>query len=550
MLKHLSIRNYALIDHLNLDLPNGMITITGETGAGKSIMLGALKLVLGERADLKSLKNSDEKCIIEADFLIKKNNFLSFFIEHDLEFDENTIIRREILPSGKSRAFINDSPVTLDILQKLTSRLLDIHSQFETAQLLNEKFQLDLLDHFSSLQEDKNEYEKIFTQYHLENRKLQELKDKLLTSSKDQEYSKYLFEELEKAELDELQFDELQSNFNLMKNSEFLAQILSESKQIIDNEDVGLLQQIQVIISRMDKASQISTDIENLLERIHAIKVELQDISNESENLLEKLEFDPIKFEEYNQKINLIHSLLYKHKVSDIKELITVRDDLAKNHLDLEQIESLIFESEKKIEECTEILSKRAKILSSKRLENAPVLEKNILKILSNLGMDRSQIEIKVDSLKDFTPSGTDKVSILFSANFGMPIQPIVKAISGGERSRVMLAIKKIMAENVELPTLILDEIDTGVSGRIANEMGKLMRDMSKSMQIVTITHLPQVAAKGKIQLKVEKQENKGKTTTGVRKLSEEERIEEIAQLISGSDVTESARQQAIELFK
>ncbi|TWP26157.1 DNA repair protein RecN [Apibacter muscae] len=550
MLKHLSIRNYALIDHLNLDLPNGMITITGETGAGKSIMLGALKLVLGERVDLKSLKNSDEKCIIEADFLIKKNNFLSFFIEHDLEFDENTIIRREILPSGKSRAFINDSPVTLDILQKLTSRLLDIHSQFETAQLLNEKFQLDLLDHFSSLQEDKNEYEKIFTQYHLENRKLQELKDKLLTGSKDQEYSKYLLEELEKAELDELQFDELQSNFNLMKNSEFLAQILSESKQIIDNEDVGLLQQIQVIISRMDKASQVSIDVEKLLGRINGIKAELQDISFESENLLEKLEFDPIKFEEYNQKINLIHSLLYKHKVSDIKELITVRDDLAKNHLDLEQIESLIFESEKKIEECTEILSKRAKILSSKRLENAPVLEKNILKILSNLGMDKSQIEIKVDSLKDFTPSGTDKVSILFSANVGMPIQPIVKAISGGERSRVMLAIKKIMAENVELPTLILDEIDTGVSGRIANEMGKLMRDMSKSMQIVTITHLPQVAAKGKIQLKVEKQENKGKTTTGVRKLSEEERIEEIAQLISGSDVTESARQQAIELFK
>ncbi len=550
MLTHLSIRNYALIDNLNMDFPSGMITLTGETGAGKSIILGALKLVLGERADLKSLKNQEEKCIIEAEFKLDKTLFFEFFTTNELDFDENTIIRREIQPSGKSRAFINDTPVTLDILQNLSQQLIDIHSQFETSELLNEKFQLNLLDYFSKLQPELQNYKTIFTQYISEKKELQNLKEKLHSGAQDLEYNNFLLNELETANLDEVQLPELEEELNLMKNSEFLAQILSESRQILEHEEVGILTQIQEICSRMDKGAQLSSELEKLSERTGSIRMELQDISSELENFLEKLEFDPARFEELTQKINLIHSLLQKHKVSDLEQLREIRDTLAKNTSDLSNLESLILNSEKKLKELSEQLSQYTEKLHVERTKNIPILENKILEILSRLGMEKSQIRIEIIRTEDFTSTGTDRISLLFSANAGINVQPIAKAISGGERSRVMLAIKKIMAENQALPTLILDEIDTGVSGRIANEMGKLMQEMAQTMQLLVITHLPQIAAKGNTQFKVEKTEQKGETITQVRLLSHEERIEEIAQLLSGSNITETARQQATELFK
>ncbi|MGM5629635.1 DNA repair protein RecN [Apibacter raozihei] len=549
MLHHLSIRNYALIDVLDISIPSGMTTLTGETGAGKSIILGALKLVMGERADLKSLKKEDVKCIIEAEFILNKDLFAGIFKELELDFEEHTYLRREILPSGKSRAFVNDSPVTLDVLQKLSAHLLDIHSQFETSQLLNENYQLRLLDNFSSLKKDLNEYKIVFDSFRDVNKRLAYLQEKLAAGNQDFEYSQYLLNELESAELDHLNFTEVEEELNVMKNSEFLAQLLSETKQILDNDDLGLLVKIQEILSRLDKGTQISSDLDNLESRIQSVKAELQDISDEAEIMLEKLEFNPAKFEEYTQKVNLIHGLLVKHKVSTIEELVSVRDELRTETSSISDFETEIADIQNKLHSLTEKLTNLSQTLHKKRKSHIPLLETKLVETLARLGMDKSTLTIDITDAQEFTFSGRDKISILFSANTGMKVQPIAKAISGGERSRVMMAIKKIMAENEELPTLIFDEIDTGVSGRIANEMGKLMKEMALHMQLITITHLPQVAAKGNTQFKVEKKEVNGETITQVRELNHEERIEEIAQLLSGSDITDSARQQAISLF-
>jgi DNA repair protein RecN (Recombination protein N) len=550
MLYHLSIRNYALIDILDITLPSGMITITGETGAGKSIILGALKLVLGERADYKSLKNSEEKCFIEAEFKLENEQFSDFFIDNELDFDTNTIIRREILPSGKSRAFINDTPVTLTILQSLTEKLIDIHSQFDSSELMNEKFQLHLLDNYSGTTLDLKQYQNVYHKYIFQKNRLTSLKDKLISGKEEIDYKNYLLEELINSQLDSINYIELENELNLMKNSEYLAQILTETKQILNNDELGVLNQLREICSRMDKGSQYSSDLMKLSERISSVRLELQDISSESEFLLEKLDFNPLRYEELTQKVDLIHSLYVKHKVNSIEELKEIRDSLSKNTSDLFNLENQINECQEKIESLSSQLINLADILHNNRSKHISELENKILTILSYLGMEKSKIEISIQKSDKFTVYGIDIVNILFSANAGMPLQPIAKAISGGERSRVMLAIKKIMSEKESLPTLILDEIDTGVSGRIANEMGKLMQQMASTMQLIAITHLPQVAAKGNSQFKVEKTENSGETQTRIRLLNHEERVEEIAQLISGSDITDNARKQALELLK
>lgn len=549
MLTHLSIRNYALIDNLTIDFPNGLITITGETGAGKSIILGALKLVLGERAEIKSIKNSEKKCFIEADFQLSSGQFANFFIQNDLDFEENTVIRREILPSGKSRAFINDTPVTLDTLHELTYQLIDIHSQFETSDLYNENYQMGLLDKFSGLEIQFSKYISIYNQYILEKKKLEELIKQFDSNNNDSEYNKYLWEELENAELESLSFSDLENELNMMKNSEFIAHIISESQQLLQNEDIGTLNQLQEISSRMDKGAVLLSDLEKLAERINSVKLELQDITSEYDLLLEKLEFNPIRFEELNQKFNEINTLLQKHKVNSVDELLEIKNHLLKKTTNSENLEKEISISQKQIQKYINELNLHATELHNKRLENIPFLEKRILEILTKLGMDKSKINIKLETINHFNGLGSDKISFLFSANMGKKLLPIEKSISGGERSRVMLAIKKIMAENDNLPTLILDEIDTGVSGRIANEIGILMQEMSKTMQLIVITHLPQVAAKGNYQFKVEKNEVENKTQTQIRLLTPKERIEEIAQLISGSDVTDIARAQAQSLL-
>lgn len=545
MLTHLSIRNYALIDNLTIDFPKGMITITGETGAGKSIILGALKLVLGERAETKSIKNSEKKCFIEAEFKLASALFSDFFAQNDLDFEENTVIRREILPSGKSRAFINDTPVTLDILQNLSHQLIDIHSQFENPELFNEKYQMGLLDNFSGLKAQISQYIPLYNQYVSEKKKLEELKKQFNSITTNSEYNKYLWEELENTGLESIQFSALENELNVMKNSEAIAQILSETHQIIQNEEIGTLNQLQEISARLDKGTLLFPDLEKLAERVNSIKLELQDISSESELLLEKLEFDPLRFEELTQKINEINSLFQKHKVSSIEELLEIKNQLLKSTTNSENLEKEISGSQKHIQEYLQKLTLYAMELHNKRIKNIPSLEKKIIQILSQLGMEKSRIEIKIKTTENFNSSGSDAITILFSANTGKELLPIAKSISGGERSRVMLALKKIMVENDDLPTLILDEIDTGVSGRIANEMGLLMQEMGKNMQLIVITHLPQVAAKGSNQFKVEKSELNNETQTQIRLLTQEERVEEIAQLISGADITSIAKKQA-----
>ena len=549
MLCHLSIKNYTLIDDMQTAFPAGMITITGETGTGKSIILGALKLVLGERADVKSLKNSEEKSIIEAEFYLDKQRFLPFFEENDLDFMPQTLIRREIQPSGKSRAFINDTPVTLDVLQLLSSQLIDIHSQFETSDLLSEKYQLRLLDNFSGLQSILKEYQTEYEEYTTEKKRLEQLEERLQTGNKDFEYNQFLLNELQQVELDKIDFQKLEKEANLMKNSEYLAQLLSESRQILEGDEVGISTQIHELNSRLSKGSQFSSELQEIFTRTESLKWEIQDISSEVESLLERLEFDPLRYETVTAQINKINSLLQKHQVQEFSDLVEIKNRLETETSDFSELKGKIKASEQHLQHLSEKLSSLSNELHSKRLQNIPILEDKILETLVRLGMEKAQIRIELTETDRFTQSGTDRIQILFTANVGKDIQPIAKAISGGERSRVMLAIKKLMAENEELPTLILDEIDTGVSGRIANEMGRLMSDMGKSMQLIVITHLPQIAAKGNAQFKVEKGEKSGSVFTQMRQLTQEERIEEIAQLISGANITENAVNQAKELF-
>ncbi|MDR3273228.1 MAG: DNA repair protein RecN [Flavobacteriaceae bacterium] len=549
MLSHLSIKNYTLIDDLQTGFPAGMITVTGETGAGKSIILGALKLVLGERADTKSLKNPDEKSVIEAEFHLDKHRFPPFFKENDLDFEAQTLIRREIQPSGKSRAFINDTPVTLDILQQLSSQLIDIHSQFETSDLLSEKYQLRLLDNFSGLQQTLKEYQSEYEEYIKEKKQFEQLKEKLQTGNKDFEYNQFLLNELNQIDLDKIDFPKLEEEANLMKNSEYLVQLLSESRQILEGDEVGISSQIYELNSRLSKGSQLSSELQKISERTESLKWEIQDISSEIENLLEKLEFDPLRYETVNEQINKINFLLQKHQVQKLFDLIEIKNKLETETSDFSDLEGKIKVSELRLQNLSEKLSSYSHSLHNNRLQNIPILENKILETLIRLGMEKSQIKIELSDTEKFTPFGTDQIRILFTANLGKEFQPIAKAISGGERSRVMLAIKKLMAENEDLPTLILDEIDTGVSGRIANEMGRLMSEMGKSMQLIVITHLPQIAAKGNAQFKVEKGEKSGSTFTQIRQLDDRERVEEIAQLISGESITENAVNQAKELF-
>lgn len=550
MLLGISIKNYALIDNINIDFSSGMTSITGETGAGKSIILGALRLVLGGRADLKSISSQEEKCIIEAQFSLNKEQFLTFFDENDVDFEETTIIRREILPSGKSRAFINDTPTTLEILQKLSTLLIDIHSQFETSNLLTEKFQLKLLDNFSKNQELLEEYQKIYKDFIQENKKLEQLKEDLSQGTKDIEYNTFLLNELEPFDFENINLEELEKELKLYENSEFLAQIVSESKQLIDAEEIGIQPQFNQLILKLEKAEKISEKFKNIYQRLENLKYEIQDISSILDDFADDFEFNPNSIEILQSKVNTINSLLIKHRVLEVSDLQQIKNKLQEKNSDFSQLEEKITRSELRIKKLTDQLLKYAKELHAQREKNSEKLENKIIAILSDLGMDKSKMKITLSLTEDFIPSGTDKIEFLFSANVGHELVQISKAISGGERSRVMLAIKKVMAENENLPTLILDEIDSGVSGRIANEMGRLMQQMAKSMQLIVISHLPQVAAKGDEHYKVEKRVIENKTVTTMKKLSKQERINEIAQLISGSDVTETAVKQALDLFK
>lgn len=550
MLNKIFIQNYALIDHLNISLNRGLQVITGETGAGKSIILGALRLIMGERADIKSIQNTENKSIIEVECLVSPK-WKPFFDEKDIDFDENTIIRREILPSGKSRAFVNDMPVTLDILKELSTKLIDIHSQFETSNLFSEEYQFKLIDGLSENKTLIVEYQKKFLDYKNLRKNLSSLEEKLRELNKDSDYKEFLLNELEEVDLDTSNIEEVQSQLELQENAEYIYENLSQVFQRVEQEELGMLDSFIYIKNKLAKVTDLSSHFLDLQERMESVFLDFKDVINELENRSESLEIDvkPEVINNLRDKVNKMNALYAKHNVNSVAELIEIREQLSheqNSFSDIEfEIENIKVEIENKIAEMTILAQK----LSANRKKSAPKFSEKIEGLLKRLGLEKAKIEIQLSDKEDFVLFGKEGIDILFQANTGFPMKPIQTAISGGERSRVMLAVKKIIAENLELPTLILDEIDTGVSGKVADEIGKLMKEMATDMQLIVITHLAQVASKGNNNYKVLKQDVDGRTKSTIIPLSKEEKLLEIAQLLSGEKITEAALEQARELI-
>ncbi|MGU3376762.1 DNA repair protein RecN [Chryseobacterium sp. M5A1_1a] len=548
MLSRIYIKNFALIDTLEVSLKNGLQVITGETGAGKSIILGALRLILGERADVKSIAKTEEKSIVETEFDLN-NQFKKFFIENDLDYEHQTIIRREILPSGKSRAFINDVPVTLDVLKELSSQLIDIHSQFETSNLFTSEYQFKIIDGLSENKKIIEEYQHEFSDFQNLKMLLKKLKTQLSESTKESDYKEFLLNELEELKLDDVDFEDVQNQLSIQENagmiSENVGQILSRFHQ----EEIGILSFFNEAKAKLSRISEVSTSFAELDQRLETSFVELKDIISELENEAEKVEINPENLVFLTELNNKINALFLKHNVSDLNELIGIRNELAGDQKGASELESQITETEENISKKEKMLQALAEKLSKNRKKSVPVFIKKAESLLKKLGLEKAKVDIELQDSAEFNLFGNENIQLLFQANSGFPLKPIQTAISGGERSRVMLAVKKIIAESDELPTLILDEIDTGVSGKVAEEIGNLMREMSEDMQLIVISHLAQVAAKGNDNYKVVKQDIAGKTQSTIIPLSDEDKLNEIAQLLSGSKITEAALAQAKELI-
>lgn len=548
MLSRIYIKNFALIDVLDVSLKNGLQVITGETGAGKSIILGALRLILGERADSKSISKTEEKSIVETEFNLN-NQFKKFFIENDLDYEHLTIIRREILPSGKSRAFINDVPVTLDVLKELSSQLIDIHSQFETSNLFSAEYQFKIIDGLSENKTLIENYQQDFLEFQSLKTQLKKLQIQFSENTKESDYKLFLLNELEDLKLDEINFEDLQNQLSVQENagmiSENLAQILSRFHQ----EEVGILTFFNEARSKLSKIADVSNTFTELSERLETSFVEVKDIISELEDEAEKVEINPENLAQLLDLNNKINTLFLKHNVSDLKSLIEIRDQLSGEQRGTAEIEIQIRETQEDIFRKEKSMENLAQKLSRNRTKSIPVFVKKTEDLLKKLGLEKAKVDIELTDSQDFNQFGKENIQLLFQANSGFPLKPIQTAISGGERSRVMLAVKKIIAESDELPTLILDEIDTGVSGKVAEEIGNLMREMSEDMQLIVISHLAQVAAKGNNNYKVVKHDVAGKTQSTIIPLNDEEKLNEIAQLISGSKITEAALTQARELI-
>lgn len=545
MLQRLSVSNFAIINELNLSFERGLTIITGETGAGKSILLGALRLILGERADLKQLNDPDKKCVVEAVFDISNLNLNSFFEANELDFENETIVRRELLPGGKSRAFVNDSPVNLNLLQSLSEKLIDIHSQFNTQNLFNQDYQLQILDAYAEQLNEIKAYRTLLNQRNQKRSELADLTEKLHELNKEADYRQFLFEELDTANLKDDESEILEKELNELKNVEEISRILDESEYKLNDSDFGILPALRNISVQLQKISGLGNDFEEFYNRVESTRIELSDLNSEISNKLQKLEANPEKLEETASRLDLINGLLNKHRVQSIAELNEIKKQLETENLNSSQIENEIEELKKEISKLEEELNQSAAEISKNRKDVIPSVEKELIESVAKLGMENSAIELKLNSKPDFGPNGKDEIEFLFSANKGSQLKEIEKSVSGGERSRLMLAVKKLLAGKLELPTLILDEIDTGVSGRVADEVGNMMKEMSKNLQLITITHLPQVAAKADAHFKVEKQTEAEKTITSVNPLDKKQRILEIAALLSGSDITDSAIEHA-----
>ncbi|MFK7746916.1 MAG: DNA repair protein RecN [Kordia sp.] len=550
MLTQLSIKNFALIDALQVEFDKGFTIITGETGAGKSILLGGLALILGKRADLSSLKDKERKCVIEAEFSIKKYKLKNFFTENDLDYDHDTIVRREILPSGKSRAFVNDVPVRLAILDALGDRLIDIHSQHQTLQLTDNQFQFQVIDILANVSEEVNSYQTVLKSYQFTQKELHSIQEERAALEKEHDYNMFLLKELEEAKLEGLILSDLEAKYERLNNAEDIKTNLSASEQLLSDEQVGVLNLLSELQVASGKLADIAPEFKQLAERVKSSYIELDDIYNEVINLQGEVTFDPSVFEEISEKLQKIFDLQKKHSVLSLEDLLVIQSKLSEKAAVSENIDEVIQTKEKELEALSKQLKQLAKSIHTKRSQGIPTLVQQLETMLATLGMPNARFNIKVTLANQFYANGMDDLQFLFAANKGGHFNELKKAASGGELSRVMLCIKAILSKYMQLPTIMFDEIDTGVSGEVANKMAKIMQQMSKSMQVFSITHLPQIAAKGKQHFKVYKQDVNEVTTTQLKQLQPEERVHEIAQMLSGAKISESALANAKELLQ
>lgn len=541
MITSLSIKNYALIEKLTIDFSKGFSIITGETGAGKSIILGAIGLVLGKRADLTSLKNKEEKCVIEAQFEISKYNLKGFFEANDLDYEDETIIRREILPSGKSRAFINDSPVNLQELQDLSLFLIDIHSQQQTQELSDESVQFKIIDAIANNGDTIQSYQEVLKTYKSEKSKLNTLLKKQSDSGKEQEYNTYLLNELVTAKLKSGEQEELETDFEKLNNVEIIKEAIDKSLAIANEEQFGVFHNLNEIKTSLQKIALFSPEYQTIFERITSLAIEFDDVSKEIQNVSEKLLNDPAQLEFVSQKLQLIYNLQKKHQVSSVDELLVIQGTLENTLLELDNIEEEISALSESIAHKVVELDAFSVTIHQNRTNAIPVLSQKLISILETLGMPNVRFNMELLPSETYFQNGKDELQFLFSANKGTDFGLLKKVASGGEMSRIMLAVKAILAQYSKLPTLIFDEIDTGVSGEIAIRMGEIMKEMSSKMQIFAITHLPQIAAKGDSHFKVSKATIDDDTQSELKLLSQEERVIEIAQMLSGAVVSDSA---------
>ena len=549
MLLKLSVHNYALIDELNIDFGSGLSIITGETGSGKSIVLGALSLILGQRADTSVLQDKGRKCIVEGEFNVAGYRLDEFFEANELDYDDNTIIRREINESGKSRAFINDTLVNLQILRNLGERLVDIHSQHNNLVISGNDFQLDVIDAVAGNGSLVESYRTAFLKYSASLKDFNDLKERAGKAKADLDYFKYQLEQLESAKLSQGEQEELEEELQLLTHSGEIKEALSFSSVVFDGEDNSILSLLKEVRLRLDRIRPYYNRIEDLVTRIESSLIELKDVTGELNDLEGRVEYDPKRIEFINGRLDLIYGLQQKHHVGTAGELIAIRDELRQKIGEINNYEFSITEAEKILNEDRHKLSLLAGKLTSARKNAVPLLEKQMVSLLRQLGIPNAQFIAEHRKLEDFSRKGLDRIVFMFSANRQTPPMELTKVASGGEISRVMLSLKHLIAKSVSMPTIIFDEIDSGVSGEIAGKMGRIMKEMSENMQVVNITHLPQIAGKGDQQFHVYKEDVGNSTRTRIRQLSHEERIREIARMLSGDGLSEAAIINARELM-
>ncbi len=549
MLSKLSIDNYALIDRLNVSFSSGFTSITGETGAGKSILLGALSLVLGKRADLSSLRDKDRKCVIEAEFAVRKYKLKPFFKESDLDYEDTTIVRREILPSGKSRAFINDTPITLDVMSQLGNRLIDIHSQHQTLSLADNDFQLKLIDALADNKALLSSYQDKWGHYKNTLKELNQLIDFQQNANKEHDYNSFLFKELEAAPLALGIQEELEEQYQQLSNVENIMGQLIKGEQLLQDEQIGIVNLLGELKKVADNLAGFGDKYTELNERIKSVFIEIDDITSELCSFQDGVQANPQLLEEVGGKLQLLFDLQKKHQVTTITELLAVKEELDVKVGITENLESNIKIKQEELAASELDLTAVAKTLSERRNKVLPKLKKQLEDSLSTLGMPHATFKIQIEPSDDFKGSGKDKLTFLISANKGTGYGELKKVASGGELSRIMLTIKSILAVYEHLPTMMFDEIDTGVSGEISNRMGDIMLGMSKTMQVFSITHLPQVASKADHHYKVFKSDEGDLTHTKMKKLNTDDRVVELAEMLGGKNLSDSAIAHARQLL-